>query len=293
MDTPLACPSRIVVHAGDGVPLVGERIGAAAAPPVLFAHGFGQTRLAWRATAAALAAAGWQCISFDARGHGDSGRVAGGAYHLEQFMADLRQLIAAQAQPPVLVGASMGGLLGIAVAGDAAPAPLAALALVDITPRWEPAGVARVLDFMRAHPQGFADADDAARAVADYLAHRRQTPDARRLRKLLRPGADRRLYWHWDPALLDVVEREGPQYQPALLDATRAVRVPTLLLSGAASDVVSAASAAEFTRLLPAARHVTVAGATHMLAGDANDAFVAALTDFLRTLPAAPAGVSP
>ncbi|MBZ4276289.1 lysophospholipase, partial [Mycobacterium tuberculosis] len=39
---------------------------------VLFAHGFGQTRHAWTATAQSLAAAGYQTLAYDARGHGDS-----------------------------------------------------------------------------------------------------------------------------------------------------------------------------------------------------------------------------
>ncbi|WP_148239687.1 alpha/beta fold hydrolase, partial [Stenotrophomonas maltophilia] len=39
---------------------------------VLFAHGFGQTRHAWNATARALSAAGLQTLAYDARGHGDS-----------------------------------------------------------------------------------------------------------------------------------------------------------------------------------------------------------------------------
>jgi pimeloyl-ACP methyl ester carboxylesterase len=278
--------------APDGLSLAVERCGAAAAPVLLFAHGFGQTRQAWRGATHKLAAAGWQCVSFDARGHGDSERVADGRYHLAQFIEDLRALASAQPSPPVLIGASMGGLLGIAVAGDAQrPAPFSALALVDITPRWEAAGVARILDFMRAYPQGFADHDAAAVAVATYLPQRSGRKGGERLRALLRRGADGRLRWHWDPALLDVVENEGRAHQQALLEATRRIRLPTLLVSGGLSDVVSATTVDEFMQLLPGAVHVNVPGATHMLAGDANDAFVTAIADFVRALPRTPAGV--
>lgn len=277
---------RETFRAPDGVPLAVERCGAPDAPVLLFAHGFGQTRQAWRGAATALAQAGWQCVSFDARGHGESGRVAGGAYHLWQFIEDLRALAGAQPDPPVLVGASMGGLIGIAVAGDTArPAAFSALALVDITPRWEAAGVARILAFMRAHPDGFTDYEHAAQAIAAYLPHRAGRSSEARLRELLLRGTDGRLRWHWDPALLDVVEHEGKAHQQALLEATGNIRIPTLLLSGTASDVVSERTVDEFMRLLPQAVHVRVTGATHMLAGDANDAFVAALGGFLSTLP--------
>ena len=38
-----------------------------------------------------------------------------------------------------------------------------ALVLVDVTPRWEPRGVDRILNFMRAHPQGFESLDAGRR----------------------------------------------------------------------------------------------------------------------------------
>ncbi|HJP98331.1 MAG TPA: alpha/beta fold hydrolase, partial [Rhodanobacteraceae bacterium] len=73
----------------DGVALNIETRGPSAAMPVLFAHGFGQSRRSWARTAFALAEDGWRTVTFDARGHGDSGRVPDGAYHLGQFVADL------------------------------------------------------------------------------------------------------------------------------------------------------------------------------------------------------------
>ncbi len=271
--------------APDGLELAVERRGAPDAPVLLFAHGFGQTRQAWRGAATLLSREGWQCVSFDARGHGDSGRAVGGAYEFEQFTDDLRALAEAQRSRPVLIGASMGGLLGIAVAGEPhRPAPFSALALVDITPRWEPAGVARILTFMRMYPEGFQNFADAAKAVANYLPHRSGRKNESGLRALLHEGPDRRLRWHWDPSLLDVVEREGPMRQRALLEATRHIRVPTILLSGTASDVVSEHTVEEFLALLPGAVHIRVTGATHTLVGDANDAFVSALGGFLRGL---------
>jgi pimeloyl-ACP methyl ester carboxylesterase len=62
------------------------------------------------------------------------------------------------------------------------------------------------------------------------------------------------------------------------------VEVPVLLLSGERSDVVSRETVAEFLRLVPHARHVQVPGATHMLAGDANDAFTREIAAFVQDL---------
>ena len=256
----------------------------AGSPTLLFAHGLGQTRHAWNKTVGALAAHGCRCVTFDSRGHGESDRAIGGNYQMAQLVDDLLRLAVVQPQPPILVGASMGGLLGLMVAGESRPSPFRALVLVDITPRWETAGVARMLAFMQAHPDGFADYAEAAGQIAGYLPQRRETKTEEQLRPLLRRGTDGRLRWHWDPALLVAVTEQGERHQPRLLAAAARVEVPVLLLSGARSDVVSNATVAEFMRLVPHGRHVQLADATHMLAGDANDAFTQEILQFVQSL---------
>ncbi|MCX7512917.1 alpha/beta fold hydrolase [Frateuria sp. STR12] len=269
-------------HTGDGLRLSVEIRNARGAPTLLFAHGFGQTRGAWNGTARTLAASGCRCVSFDSRGHGESGRMVDGDYHMDQFAGDLHALALAQPDTPMLVGASMGGLLGLVLAGEVRPTPFRALVLVDITPRWETAGVERILAFMQAHPDGFADYAEAAERIAAYLPQRRERKREDQLKPLLREGADGRLRWHWDPALLEGVVRESERYQPRLLAAAARVEVPVLLLSGERSDVVSRETVAEFMNLVPHARHVQVPGATHMLAGDANDAFTRQIAAFIQ-----------
>jgi pimeloyl-ACP methyl ester carboxylesterase len=262
----------------------------AGSPTLLFAHGFGQTRGAWNGAATALAEQGCRCVTFDSRGHGESDRVPGdtdsaGGYHMDQFADDLLRLAAAQPQPPILVGASMGGLLGIVLAGEVRPAPFRALVLVDITPRWETAGVERILAFMQAHPEGFADYAEASEQIAAYLPQRRERKSEEQLRPLLREGADGRLRWHWDPALLagDLVQ-ESERYQPLLQTAAAKIELPVLLLSGARSDVVSRATVDEFLQMVPHAQHVELSHATHMVAGDANDAFTREVVRFVQSL---------
>ncbi len=257
-------------------------------PTLLFAHGFGQTRGAWNGAATALAEAGCRCVTFDSRGHGESDRVKGGAgagYHMDQFADDLLRLAAAQPQQPILVGASMGGLLGIVIAGEMRPSPFRALVLVDITPRWETAGVERILAFMQAHPDGFADYAEASEQIAGYLPQRRERKSEEQLRPLLREGADGRLRWHWDPALLaGSLVQESERYQPRLQAAAAKIDIPVLLLSGARSDVVSRTTVDEFLQLVPHAQHVELSHATHMVAGDANDAFTREVVRFVQSL---------
>ncbi|WP_266169974.1 alpha/beta fold hydrolase [Dyella subtropica] len=271
----------------DGVELAVDVRHPEGQPTLLFAHGFGQTRGAWKAAAAALSQTGCRCVSFDSRGHGESDRVPGGEYHMEQFVSDLVQLAHAQPSPPVLVGASMGGLLGLVVAGEIDPGLFRALVLVDITPRWETAGVERILAFMQAHPDGFANYAEAAEQIAIYLPHRAGRKSEEQLRPLLREGADGRLRWHWDPALLGgSLVSESERYQPRLMSAAAKVQVPVLLLSGGRSDVVSRDTVGEFLQLVPHAEHIELARATHMVAGDANDAFTREIARFVRALNA-------
>ncbi len=281
---PMPVPQRTDrLAARDGVALAIEHFGEETNRAIVFAHGFGQTRHAWDGAATALARSGWHAITADARGHGDSDRRADGDYHYDQLIDDLVRVARVPARAPVLVGASMGGLIGIAA--EALHAPLfRALVLVDITPRWEPAGVERILAFMRAHPAGFASYAEAADEIARYLPHRAERKSETSLRQLLVAADDGRLRWHWDPRLLDFVTRGAEQLQHDLLVAAGRIRVPTLLISGGRSDIVSAATIDEFLAHVPHARHVRVDDATHMVAGDANDAFTRTVLEFVATL---------
>ncbi len=256
--------------------------------PVLFAHGFGQTRGAWTATADALNAAGHATLSYDARGHGDSDWNASDLpYHGDQFTDDLIVVAGELPRPPVLVAASMGGLFGL-MAEARWPGLFAAMVLVDITPRWETRGVERILAFMSAHPDGFASLQAAADTISAYMPHRpRKSEDS--LRALLRPGKDGRWNWHWDPRLVDELARDSEQHQGVIAEAARQVQCPLLLVSGGRSDLVSPQTVEEFMALVPHAQHVHLPEATHMVAGDDNNAFTAAVLNYLDALPSAAA----
>jgi pimeloyl-ACP methyl ester carboxylesterase len=254
--------------------------------PVLLLHGGGQTRHAWRHAAADLVACGRRVISLDLRGHGDSQWAADGDYSFDALVADLRAVLATLEQPPALVGASLGGLTSLLVAGEDPPVPLRALVLVDVVPRLEREGVMQIVGFMLAHADGFESLEQAADAVAAYLPHRPRPGTTEGLRKNLREGSDGRLRWHWDPKLL--LGPMPPDPEPAIPrfeTACTKVRVPTLLVRGARSEMVSEAGVRDFLARIPGAEFVDVREAGHMVAGDDNDAFNAAVEGFLARLP--------
>jgi pimeloyl-ACP methyl ester carboxylesterase len=183
----------------DGIDLVADVHGPESAPPVILLHGGGQTRHAWKTTAQGLARQGYRAIAADLRGHGDSGWSGDGTYSLARFVADLRLVAASCRQPPVLIGASLGGVTGLLAEGEG-PALLSALILVDVTPTVRFAGVDRIREFMGARADdGFASVEAAADAIAAYLPHRQRPRSLDGLRRNLRRRPDGRYRWHWDP----------------------------------------------------------------------------------------------
>ncbi len=266
---------------------VGGRLAAArwdAENPVgtaLLLHGGGQTRHSWKRTAERLAQVGWTAINLDARGHGDSDWAPGGDYSMDGFVGDLLAVCKTLPEPPVLIGASLGGLTSLVAEGEN-PGTAGALVLVDVAPRIEQGGADRIADFMMSAPNGFASLDEVADAVAAYNPHRPRPKNVDGLRKNVRRRADGRWYWHWDPAFVGGGDEPSRAIEPLrLYAAARAIRVPTLLVRGQLSDILSPEGAAELLELIPGAQYVDVAATGHMVAGDDNDVFTSSLTAFL------------
>ena len=277
---PVAEP-RTVVFEVEPLRIVGDAYGDPADRPVLLLHGGGQTRHAWGETAAALADVGHHAVALDLRGHGDSSWDPEGEYGADALARDVTRIAKHFPMRPAMVGASLGGLAILLAQGESPDPPASAVVLVDIAPRVEPEGVERILGFMRAHPDGFATLEDAADAVAAYIPHRPRPKDLNGLRKNLRLGPDGRYRWHWDPRMMRDGRPRATDNMARLEAAARALRVPTLLVRGRLSDVVSEDGARAFLDLVPHACYVDVSGAGHMVAGDRNDPFTDAVVRFL------------
>ncbi|MCL9797051.1 alpha/beta fold hydrolase [Frankia sp. AgKG'84/4] len=281
-DRPALTPSLLLP--GDGLELAADAYGDPADPPVVLLPGGGQTRHSWRRTARRLGDHGWYALAVDLRGHGDSGWAPDGDYTFERFGADLLALRAALSQPPVFVGASLGGLAALIALGRE-PDLARGLVLVDVSPFLQNEGTARIAGFMRSAPEGFASPAEAADAVAAYLPHRQRPRDTSGLHRNLRL-VDGRWFWHWDPVFLFPPDEPDPERvtsMPTDLTAAAAasLRIPTMLVRGSRSDVVSEEDARRFLALVPHADYCDVAGAHHMVAGDDNASFDGRILDFL------------
>ena len=273
---------------GDGLELVADAAGPIGAPTLLFLHGGGQTRKSWGTALHKAAARGYRALALDQRGHGDSNWASDGDYRIERFAADLRRVMEQVRPEPVIVGASLGGLAGLLAAGAPAGsgdsgAPRG-LVLVDITPRIERQGSQEITAFMNSAPDGFASLEEAADAVAAYLPHRRRPQNTAGLKKNLRLR-NGRYHWHWDPAFLRMGREAQSGFDPhgpnIFSEAARSITIPTLLIRGSRSRVVTDAGVREFLEMVPHAEAVEIPDAHHMVAGDANDAFNDAVFQFV------------
>ena len=250
---------------------------------IVMLHGGGQTRHSWRKSGATFAQGGWTVLTVDARGHGDSGWDPYADYSFDALIDDLRRLTATLADVPVVIGASLGGLTALLEAGEN-PDSMRAVVLVDITPRLERDGAERILEFMSSAPDGFASLEEVSEAIAAYNPHRPRPTSLDGLRKNVRQRENGRWYWHWDPKFLGQSdEATSAQHLDRLEQAARGIKVPTMLVRGRHSDVVSEQGVEEMRALIPHAR-VEQANAGHMIAGDDNSVFAEHVLDFLEEL---------
>src|SRR3984885_4170107 len=249
-------------------------------PSILMLHGGGQNRSSWKNTGQILGEQGFHVVALDSRGHGDSDRAPGADYALETLCGDVLRVIDAIGRPVVLIGASMGGLTGILVADQAGPEKGTKLVLVDVVPRYDKVGSARIRDFMFSNIHGFDSLEDAADAVAEYLPHRTRRRNPEGLKKNLR-HRDGRWYWHWDPKLMTKPE-DDPQLRVEKIEhAAMDLTIPILLIRGKLSDVVSVDGVNDFLEKVPTAEFVELPDAGHTAAGDDNAAFTDAVAQFV------------
>jgi pimeloyl-ACP methyl ester carboxylesterase len=253
---------------------------AADRPTILMLHGGGQNRFSWKNTGQVLADHGFHVIALDARGHGDSDRAPNAEYTVDALSTDVLQVLEQIGRPVVLIGASMGGLTSILVAEHAGPETVTKLVLVDVVPRFEKGGSARIRDFMFSHVHGFETLEQAAEAISEYLPHRKRPKNLDGLKKNLR-HREGRWFWHWDPAFLTAPDDDPfirvERIEQAAIDLT----IPILLIRGKLSDVVSEEGVQDFLEKVPAAEFVELADAGHTAAGDDNDAFSEAVVSFV------------
>ena len=269
-----------------GLELVASEWGDANDPLVILMHGGGQTRHAWGSTGEILSKSGFYVLSLDLRGHGDSQWHPEGDYLIESYKGDLVSILNQVGKPASLVGASLGGMVSLSLASDLNKKDLvSALVMVDIGLYPNEKGSNEIVSFMQSGIKGFANLNEASDAVSAYLPHRKRPRDNRGLEKNLRLKEDGRYYWHWDPRFLDERDSDNRENQKEKnIRLAKNISIPTLLIRGALSNVVTQKEVDDFLTIIPHSEFQEIEKAAHMVAGDRNDIFANSAIKFLKKI---------
>ena len=220
-------------------------------------------------TLAADLATSYRVVCPDVVGRGRSDWLADPmGYAIPAYVADMVTLLARlDAETVDGVGTSMGGLIGLGVAA-LAHSPLRRLVLNDVGPVIEPTSLQRIGTYLGA-PVRFSSLEEAADAMwaisQGFGPHSREQWLAL-TRPMLRPDGDG-FKPHYDPAIAVPFKAITPEMaeagQALLWQAYDSLMLPTLLLRGAESDLLSAATAQAMTQRGPRARLHEFAGVGH------------------------------
>ena len=254
------------------------------APAIVLVHGFGVSGHMFDEFAERMEDR-YHLLAIDQRGHGDSDWSPDGDYSRGAFVQDLegfRQALGLERF--ILVGHSMGGLNSVSYT-NSYPHRVRALVLVDVGPESAKEGVDNIVRFTRGP-------DELEFEEFVELAHRfnqRRTLDniRERMRHRLKPAESGKYTWKFDKRFRE--QDSGLKIGSELSNDEswqlfRDISVPTLLVRGAESDVLSAEIAERATREMARARLVTVSGAGHSVPGDNPDEFTAGVREFLADL---------
>jgi len=228
-----------------GVKIIADVYGREDHPCVLLLPGGMQSRRVWRNAAIALARAGRYVVSIDLRGHGDSEKPADKNYSLDAFIADLVAVLAQLSSRPVIVGSTLGGWIALIAIGEA-KAPLATgLVLTNPPPEVT---------------------SQSAQALSETVQRRfTEHPD--------------------ENAFVESAASEDLSFSKLdnrILTAAKQLKIPTLIVRGAESDLSSSRSAAALAELIPVVEIAEIEGGGHYVAFDNADEFNAVLLEFME-----------
>ena len=260
--------------------------------PMVLVHGFGNEAHIWDEFAPSVAEA-YHVVAIDQRGHGESDWDPEGRYDYERnLVADLEAVIDGLGfERVVLVGHSLGGRVGMIYAGRH-PEKLAGFVIVDSAPELDPRGTIRIRQDVEEHR------DPSFGEPAEYesylsTAYPAATPTAiRRMAKYaLKKRDDGRYVLKMDQALrgfgaekldAEALREREERHTAELWEALEKTPCPTLVVRGAASDIVSADVADRMADEVLANGTLAVVGqAGHSVMTDNPDGFREAVCEFV------------
>lgn len=256
--------------------------------PLVLLHGHGNEAHLWDDFVPCVVPH-YRVIAVDQRGHGDSNWAADGAYDNDSMVRDLECLTEAlEIDRFVLVGFSMGGRVSMTFAGRH-PERLAGLVLIDIGPELDPRGTSRIGQEMQSQRTPvFATIDEYASMLSLNYPAGQQAALMRMAKYGLRERDDGLFELKMDPALradrpTDAAARAKEEaFAQAQWEALAKVPCPTLVVRGAASDILSPDTADKMVEeVLQHGQLAVVPQAAHSVATDNPKGFEEAVSRFV------------
>lgn len=268
----------------DGLCIAADVGGDPADPAVLLIHGTGRTRHTWARTARDLISAGRYVVTIDLRGHGASDWAPSADYSLDAHVGDVADVIESLQIAPTVVGQLAGGWIAIALAARLGPDRVKAVILADVALRFGEEARRRTRSLMLAAPAGFASLEEAAAVLESNFPKERAVRRVANLRRSLALRDDGRWHWLHDPRAVDPAnpQRISPDDGSRIEAAARSLTIPTLCIRGQEGALLEPEQVDHLKLLVPQAECVTVAAAGPGVAGEAEEAFDAAIVAFLE-----------
>ncbi|MCH7578809.1 MAG: alpha/beta hydrolase [Chloroflexi bacterium] len=257
----------------------------AGAPPLILIHATGFLAALWRPIAEQLSNA-YRVVAMDQRGHGDSDKPAGG-YTFELLADDTQRLIDELGlERPLVVGHSSGGTT-VVVHADKYPGVIQRSVLIEpILPRPEWYEVPNM------NPNLLAEGARKRRAVRPS---RDEMFEAYRTRPMFERWREDVLHTYVDEGTADrddgqVELKCPPEVEAQFFEAVTKIdawphlaefTMPTLVLWGAESHLITRGLADQVDEALPNAETVLVDGTTHFLPQERPDEVARLIEQFL------------
>ena len=238
--------------------------GGSDAPPIVCVHGYTSSAEAFNAPSRHFQDR-FHILAPDVRGHGESAWSPAGAYQYTDQVGDLVALVDQLGLPPfVLIGTSMGGIIAMTYAAERADR-LRGLVINDIGPDPEP-GSQRITGLVGSRPASFASLDAAMsyrRHVSPIVAGRSLEDQRELALGVLRQRPDGSWGWKIDPAYIEQRVARGAPPRPLLWPGLATLPIPTLVVWGTDSDVLSEAQATRMVETLPRGGLVAIRNVGH------------------------------
>ncbi len=239
-------PRSIQLPGADGMQLHGLEW-STDGTAMLFLHGFSNSCRVWDQIAPVMAPY-YRVVALDQRGHGDSDHDPERRYDPESMARDAEAALAAlRIERVVVVGHSMGGRVSMQLAARN-PDALAGLVLVDIGPENDPRGTARISLDVQQQDWSFDSVEAYLRVLVRQYPETPPPTLAKMAEHWTRPRDDGRFELKMDTAFMtrfgddDAADREAREKadREAAWAMLRGLKCPTLVVRGAASDILSA-----------------------------------------------------